>query len=672
MRLGFILLILTFLLANNTNLFAAGLPPEQVKLFNQYIHYYDIESCASSDAGDEAEGEIDLESSAENAKNVFMYFTSKGYSEEQAAGIIGNMVKESGVEPQRQQSIFDRLVPANKFPDPEGGTGWGIVQWTHGSKMIDPVKAEGKDPNELIVQLDFLWNQLEGKGPIPEGDAGKQLKATTTVEEAVLAFQGNTKVGGKYIGFERPADQAGTVPQRTASAKAVLKKFSGLTGTVSKSSSTGDCKCSTTDSGSKNIDGVLKKLAEENGGQTSLSVQSVSGNISSSANGNLQMPTRSSYKIYTAYATLRAIEEGKISWGTSIWGGQSVEATMEAMIVQSNNDAAEALRTNPKIGTPPRVTAMLQNDLGLSDKTVMGSGDATDATGSNSKSTANDFAKFLVKLEKHELKGVAKDASYNKLLSFMKRATTDGGSSRDGIASGVGSGVEVADKPGWAPGPADPASNDVGIVYLKEKPYAVAILTDKPSKWDGVKKIAEGIHEAMGSASDAGTGGCGSDGAVSGDLSATVKNYAHPEYHPAPFIEPKKAYESAFKKASSEGIYIGGKSHPGIDCGGFITLAMINSGYEPNYNYSGKLSKEAGPTLIQETWLKENWQQINPRSTADLKSGDVAITSKHTYMYVGKIEGFGSNIASASLDSRAPMAGEETPADPSFSWYRKK
>ncbi len=686
---SFFSLLLAFLasvilvLTQNPSL-ASAISPEQKELFNKNILYYDLVSCEAQNTTSEGFEFV----GSDHAKNTFAYFASNGFTKEQAAGIIGNMTVESGVEPERMQGVLDRRVSAEEFMKTGSSGGWGIVQWTPGSKMINPVKESGRDPNKLEVQLEFLKNQLEGKGPLPEKQAGDQLKNTKTVEDAVLAFQGSAD--GRYVGYERPADKTGSVPERTAAAKAVLKKYGNdatLNSTGGSSTGSGDnCECSAESDAAANdssLNDTLKKLAQENGGKTKIAVESVNGKIKGDFEGDDQMPTRSSYKIYTAYATLRAIESGKISWDSKVWGGRSVEAAMKAMIENSDNDAAEALRTNSTIGSPAKVTAMLHADVGLSNKTVMGSGNANDAAGSNSKSTANDFTKFLVMLQERKLPGVKESSSYDKLLAYMKNASTDGGSARSGIAAGVG-GVEVADKPGWAKGSVDPASNDVGIVYLKGKTYALAILTDKPNQWDGVAKIAKGVHEAMKDASGSGGGssdsGCSDGGAVKGDLRETVKRYAHADYHAPPYTKRKPAYAQAVSKAQSDKRYVGGSVDgvPGIDCGGFVSLLMQDSGYEVDYNYGGKAAKGAGNTTGgQLPWLKENWQKINPKSTADLKPGDVAINDAHTYVYVGDIDGFNSKVASASYSSyenggRAPMAGRESPADPSFQWYRKK
>jgi hypothetical protein len=181
-----------------------------------------IDTSATSSCGGSLAGNT-------NAEKAFRFFVAKGYQPFQAAGIIGNMMVESGVMPQRLQGTsIDTITPAESVGDKN--IGWGIVQWTPGSKIIRPSFDAGKDPNDLAVQLDFLFNQLEGNPPVPEKTAGDQLKATTTVEQAVLAFQGNKSVGGEYVGFERPKDQTGSVATRTSFAIDALTQFgSGTT-----------------------------------------------------------------------------------------------------------------------------------------------------------------------------------------------------------------------------------------------------------------------------------------------------------------------------------------------------------------------------------------------------------------------------------------------------------
>jgi murein DD-endopeptidase MepM/ murein hydrolase activator NlpD len=54
--------------------------------------------------------------------------------------------------------------------------------------MINTFSPKSK-ANDLGVQLDFLWDQLEGKGPLPEKAAGDALKASTDIKSAAEAFE---------------------------------------------------------------------------------------------------------------------------------------------------------------------------------------------------------------------------------------------------------------------------------------------------------------------------------------------------------------------------------------------------------------------------------------------------------------------------------------------------
>ena len=189
----------------------------------------------------------------------------------------------------------------------------------------------------------------------------------------------------------------------------------------------------------------------------------------------------------------------------------------------------------------------------------------------------------------------------------------------------------------------------------------------------GANLFAETIWKAINSNTN--ENGC----SINGEFQALVLGYAWPDYHPAPWHDRMPAYAEAVTQSISEGRYVGGSvaGVPGIDCGGFVTVLVQNSGLEPNYNDS------RGATDTQEAWVKShNWQLMNSSpgtkvDTSILQPGDVAFSDGHTFIYVGEIPGFNSVIASASYSTRgagrAPMAGRE---DLTFGngaivrWYR--
>ena len=184
-----------------------------------------------------------------NAQKAFNYFATSGYSKEQAAGIVGNMIHESGVEPGRLQG-----TPSGKVTNPsdavESSAGWGIVQWTPAGKMIKPSRQAGVDDATIVsleYQLDFLRKQLNGETAIPEKNAGDQLKAAKSAEEAAVAF------GRYYERFAGSDDLSNSsYTERKTAAKQVLETF----GASAPEGGAGGC-----GAGSGNIAAVAKSLA---------------------------------------------------------------------------------------------------------------------------------------------------------------------------------------------------------------------------------------------------------------------------------------------------------------------------------------------------------------------------------------------------------------------------
>lgn len=114
------------------------------------------------------------------------FFQSNGYTKEQAAGIVGNLIAESKL---------DTGIAG------DGGTSFGIAQWrddrlerlrAHATKM-------GTSWQDFETQLDFVLHELEGR----ESKANAALKNATTIEEATAAF----------IGYERPKGWTEANPQ---------------------------------------------------------------------------------------------------------------------------------------------------------------------------------------------------------------------------------------------------------------------------------------------------------------------------------------------------------------------------------------------------------------------------------------------------------------------------
>jgi hypothetical protein len=116
-----------------------------------------------------------------NEQTAFNYFVNRGMTKIRAAGIIGNLDQESGMDPTIKQY--------------GGGPGRGIAQWSVGGRWDTYAQdnvvwyAANKDGGlsrwSLQAQLDFIWYELHNFSYY--GFA--QLHDATTIDQAVIAFQ---------------------------------------------------------------------------------------------------------------------------------------------------------------------------------------------------------------------------------------------------------------------------------------------------------------------------------------------------------------------------------------------------------------------------------------------------------------------------------------------------
>src|SRR5579863_10246567 len=112
-----------------------------------------------------------------NDKAAFDYFLGKGLVNFQAAGIVGNLDQESGVDPTAVQS---------------GGPGRGIAQWSVGGRWDTDANdnavwyaaQQGQSVDSLQLQLDFIWYELT---TFPNYGLAS-LIASTDVTSATIAF----------------------------------------------------------------------------------------------------------------------------------------------------------------------------------------------------------------------------------------------------------------------------------------------------------------------------------------------------------------------------------------------------------------------------------------------------------------------------------------------------
>lgn len=133
-----------------------------------------------------------------NAEKIYNYFTGPGHdlTPFQAAGIMGNMQAESGLNPRA-------LEPGTTGDAPITGRGYGLVQWTFADRqqpLIDRAAAAGKPVFNLGVQLDYVWWEMTASPSYSTILA--QLKATTDIVSATRLIEDKYEI---HAGGPQPA-----------------------------------------------------------------------------------------------------------------------------------------------------------------------------------------------------------------------------------------------------------------------------------------------------------------------------------------------------------------------------------------------------------------------------------------------------------------------------------
>ena len=118
-----------------------------------------------------------------NAEKVFNFLKGAGFTEQAAAGVIGNLMQESGVNPKSKQL--------------GGGPGRGIMQWGTGpgsggrwDALVAWASSSGKDPWSLDTQVEWMMKEMRSYGTY------NRLKGVTDVKKSVVIFESEMEKAG--------------------------------------------------------------------------------------------------------------------------------------------------------------------------------------------------------------------------------------------------------------------------------------------------------------------------------------------------------------------------------------------------------------------------------------------------------------------------------------------
>lgn len=509
-------------------------------------------------------------------EKIWNFFIQNGFTDAQAAGILGNAMAETTLEPTRSSS----------------GSHWGLFQWSGGRQASLFSKLSEKGLSKYTSSE--YWPAGASK-KIPESDFDQilQIELEHTISEYEYNWQEEIK---KQNQPEAAAEVFLTLFERAVGGSDPIKYYSPFMGIKYQATS-------------KRRD-YAREYFDEYSGKGAV----VSGAANTAENG-----------------------ENISIIGDSITLGSKDAILKKFSDISSSDIYAENGRTwDAGVDLAKNITLKEYVVFALGTNTA----NLTDEQLSNALTAIGTDKKIVLVTNYSVSDSSIYDSNNEKFLNYAKN----------------NSNIIVAD---WKT-----TVSKNSDLYMND---------DVHPNTSGQTLFAETLYDAINSNTN--ENGC----SVNGEFTALVKGYAWPEYHPAPFTNRMPDYADAVTTSISEGRYVGGSINgvPGIDCGGFVTILVQNSGLEPEYN------NYKGNTDYQEAWVKDNnWTLLNssastPVDTSILQAGDVAFTNGHTFIYVGEIDGFDSTIASASYgqsSARAPMAGHESPIygnGTTVRWYRK-
>lgn len=153
-----------------------------------------------------------------NEEKIWNFLKGKGLNACGAAGLMGNLFAESGLNPCNLQNTYEKklgLTDAEYTAAVDSGSytgfvrdsaGYGLAQWTYWSRkeaLLDYVKAAKTSIGDLETQLCFLFKELsEGYSSVLA-----VLKTATSVRQASDAV---------LLKYERPTNQSDSVQRKRA------------------------------------------------------------------------------------------------------------------------------------------------------------------------------------------------------------------------------------------------------------------------------------------------------------------------------------------------------------------------------------------------------------------------------------------------------------------------
>ena len=168
----------------------------------------------------------------ETASKIWNFLIEKGYSETQAAAVLGNIEIEDGWSVNRMEDKYQKqlglsdeeytnLINSGKYSEDQFANdhvGYGLLQWTDPDlkrEMYTMAIEQEKNIDDFDFQCEFLANYIE---KLEENDPKKQFFSTDDPEAAGKSF-------GRYVNGNQEKTDRNTFEKRGQFAEDYYNKF---------------------------------------------------------------------------------------------------------------------------------------------------------------------------------------------------------------------------------------------------------------------------------------------------------------------------------------------------------------------------------------------------------------------------------------------------------------
>lgn len=158
--------------------------------------YSNVEDCLSQRFGSGQSGICNYNgpnisgASRTNIDTAVKYLSGKGFNKTAIAGIIGNWVQESSVDPTNCQDSCESYSGGNTAECAKDiyNCGYGLAQWTSKNRktnLVDFASKQNKSADSMQLQLDFFMWEVNNDYPT----LIQEMNADSSVQDAVYTFE---------------------------------------------------------------------------------------------------------------------------------------------------------------------------------------------------------------------------------------------------------------------------------------------------------------------------------------------------------------------------------------------------------------------------------------------------------------------------------------------------